>query len=40
MGVDGRSNRVLITFALFVVLICAVRSSRRGDGARGALVFD
>ncbi|KAF8604015.1 hypothetical protein BDV93DRAFT_537892 [Ceratobasidium sp. AG-I] len=31
---------VLTTFALFVVLICAVRSSRRGDGTRGALVFD
>ncbi|KAF8755994.1 Membrane-associating domain [Rhizoctonia solani] len=31
---------VLTTFALFVVIICAVRSARRGDGTRGALVVD
>ncbi|CAE6470552.1 unnamed protein product [Rhizoctonia solani] len=31
---------VLTTFAIFVVIICAVRSARRGDGTRGALVVD
>ncbi|KEP53423.1 membrane-associating domain protein [Rhizoctonia solani 123E] len=33
-------NWVLATFAIFVVIICAVRSARRGDGTRGALVVD
>ncbi|CAE6401229.1 unnamed protein product [Rhizoctonia solani] len=31
---------VLTTFAIFVVIVCAVRSARRGDGTRGALVVD
>ncbi|KAG8683747.1 hypothetical protein FRC09_015876 [Ceratobasidium sp. 395] len=31
---------ILTTFAIFVVIICAVRSMRRGDGARGSLIVD
>ncbi|KAL5639141.1 hypothetical protein ACGC1H_006604 [Rhizoctonia solani] len=31
---------VLATFAIFVVIVCAIRSARRGDGTRGALVVD
>ncbi|CAE6447540.1 unnamed protein product [Rhizoctonia solani] len=30
----------LTTIAIFVVIICAIRSARRGDGTRGALVVD
>ncbi|KAB5595041.1 hypothetical protein CTheo_1502 [Ceratobasidium theobromae] len=30
----------LTTIAIFVVIICTVRSLRRGDGTRGALVID
>ncbi|QRV83444.1 membrane-associating domain protein [Ceratobasidium sp. AG-Ba] len=31
---------ILCTFAIFVVIVCAIRSMRRGDGARGSLVVD
>jgi hypothetical protein len=37
---DMSFNRALTTFAIFVVIICAIRSVRRGDGARGSLVTD
>ncbi|KAG9096696.1 hypothetical protein FS749_007948 [Ceratobasidium sp. UAMH 11750] len=31
---------ILCTFAIFVVIVCAIRSMRRGDGARGSLVVN